>query len=381
MASLPTPRRSRLPLRLAAVPVTACVIAGVALTAAPPAAADIQQQIASAQQRLDQLDSQAEAAAERYNGGRIKLAQAQRTAATASARLGRAQAALVAARQRVNAFAATAYRTGGDLGMLDALTSADGPQTLVDRAATIQAVSRSQADALATIARARHAQQQAQADADAAVAAQRDVVASLDSAKAVVAAKAQEAQQVLKQLQARQAELLRQAREKAAREAAARALAAARARAAALAAAARAFAEQQASAASAAVQAPAAPVRHYSGDTISIVLQAARDQLGKPYVWGASGPDTFDCSGLTMYAYAQAGISLPHYTGAQWNAGRHVSRGELQPGDLVFFGSDLHHVGMYVGNGQMIEAPHSGANVRYADAFRSDYAGAVRIVG
>jgi len=107
-------------------------------------------------------------------------------------------------------------------------------------------------------------------------------------------------------------------------------------------------------------------------------VQWAYRELGKPYVWGAAGPDSFDCSGLTQYVWAKAGVYLDHYTGSQWNEGRHVSQAELAPGDLVFFGSDLHHVGLYIGNGNMIEAPHTGANVRISPYLRSDYAGAVR---
>ncbi|MBI5232111.1 MAG: C40 family peptidase [Coriobacteriales bacterium] len=108
------------------------------------------------------------------------------------------------------------------------------------------------------------------------------------------------------------------------------------------------------------------------------VVDYAKSRLGLPYVWGASGPNSFDCSGLTMWCYAQIGISLPHHSGSQIGVGQRVSRADLQPGDLVFFGSPIHHVGMYVGGGQMIHAPHSGAVVRYDNAFRSDYVGACR---
>src|SRR5262249_23441024 len=95
-------------------------------------------------------------------------------------------------------------------------------------------------------------------------------------------------------------------------------------------------------------------------------LHWALKQLGKPYVWGAAGPNTFDCSGLTMWAYGKVGISLPHFTGSQWNSGTHVTRSQLQPGDLVFFYSDEHHMGMYIGNGMMVHAPHTGDVVRIA---------------
>jgi cell wall-associated NlpC family hydrolase/outer membrane murein-binding lipoprotein Lpp len=113
----------------------------------------------------------------------------------------------------------------------------------------------------------------------------------------------------------------------------------------------------------------------------------ARSQLGKPYLWGASGPSSYDCSGLTMAAYRTAGVWLPRVSRAQWNAGPRVGLGSLAPGDLVFFASDpgnpgtIHHVGMYIGGGAMVEAPYSGASVRIASIGRSDYIGAVRPTG
>ena len=113
----------------------------------------------------------------------------------------------------------------------------------------------------------------------------------------------------------------------------------------------------------------------------------ARAQLGKPYLWGASGPSSYDCSGLTMAAYRSAGVWLPRVSRAQWGAGPHVGLGGLAPGDLVFFArnpgnpSTIHHVGMYIGGGAMIEAPYSGARVRVASIGRRDYIGAVRPTG
>jgi cell wall-associated NlpC family hydrolase len=107
----------------------------------------------------------------------------------------------------------------------------------------------------------------------------------------------------------------------------------------------------------------------------------AQRELGKSYVYGAGGPDHFDCSGLTSYVYAKAGIYLPHSSSAQFGSGRHISSSDLRPGDLVFFGSPIHHVGIYVGGGQMINAPETGENVKYASIGRRDYAGAVRVSG
>jgi cell wall-associated NlpC family hydrolase len=105
----------------------------------------------------------------------------------------------------------------------------------------------------------------------------------------------------------------------------------------------------------------------------------AEKALGRPYQWAATGPSTFDCSGLMKWAYAHVGIDLPHYSGAQINVGARVARANLEPGDLVFFGSPIHHVGMYIGGGQFIEAPHSGADVRISSlGNRGDFAGACR---
>ncbi|WP_405613438.1 NlpC/P60 family protein [Streptomyces sp. NBC_01511] len=104
----------------------------------------------------------------------------------------------------------------------------------------------------------------------------------------------------------------------------------------------------------------------------------ARGALGKPYVWGATGPDGFDCSGLTQAAWRAAGVSLPRTTYTQINVGQRVSRSQLAPGDLVFFYSGISHVGLYAGGGQMIHAPRPGAAVRLAPIDEMPFAGAAR---
>ena len=110
-----------------------------------------------------------------------------------------------------------------------------------------------------------------------------------------------------------------------------------------------------------------------------IAVSTARAQVGKPYVWGATGPGSFDCSGLTSYSWRAAGVTIPRTSRAQYAAGTKVSRSALQPGDLVYFGSPIYHVALYIGNNMMISAPQPGDVVKYqsVDAF-SDYAGATR---
>jgi peptidoglycan DL-endopeptidase CwlO len=122
-----------------------------------------------------------------------------------------------------------------------------------------------------------------------------------------------------------------------------------------------------------------APPSQYTG-----VVAIALRYLGTPYVWGGSSPAGFDCSGFVAYVYAQVGVSLPHYTGAQWNVGVPVSRSDLQPGDLVFF-DGLGHVGIYIGGDQFVHAPHTGDVVRISSLgeawYAATYDGARRITG
>jgi peptidoglycan DL-endopeptidase CwlO len=123
-----------------------------------------------------------------------------------------------------------------------------------------------------------------------------------------------------------------------------------------------------------------------AGPVARAAVRWALAQLGDPYRWGATGPDSFDCSGLTSSAYAAAGVSIPRVSRAQWGAGLHVAVANLLPGDLLFYADNpgdpasIHHVGMYIGNGLMVHAPHTGDVVRVASIWRESYAGATRIV-
>jgi cell wall-associated NlpC family hydrolase len=122
------------------------------------------------------------------------------------------------------------------------------------------------------------------------------------------------------------------------------------------------------------------PNIHVVGDTAGVqALRFALTRIGDPYVWGAAGPTAFDCSGLVVWSFAQIGISLPHFSGDLWNSGVHVPRSQLEPGDLVFFFASLSHVGIYIGNGLMIDAPTWGIPIGVHQIFWGAYAGAVRI--
>jgi len=115
-----------------------------------------------------------------------------------------------------------------------------------------------------------------------------------------------------------------------------------------------------------------------SSDQAAVAVRAAMAQIGKPYVWAGSGPGSFDCSGLTMSSWRQAGVVMAHSAADQYASFKHVSVDQLQPGDLVFFGHPIHHVGMYVGGGMMVHAPETGELVQVSPMSRGDLAGAAR---
>ncbi len=132
---------------------------------------------------------------------------------------------------------------------------------------------------------------------------------------------------------------------------------------------------------------PLQPTSQAPSQAAAVAVAVARAQVGKPYLWGAVGPDSYDCSGLTLSAYLAAGIALPRTAQQQWYAGPHVPLGALAPGDLLFWASDptvpssIHHVAMYLGGGLMVAAPHSGTLVRIEPLYLTGYVGAVRPTG
>jgi cell wall-associated NlpC family hydrolase len=159
----------------------------------------------------------------------------------------------------------------------------------------------------------------------------------------------------------------------------ARIAAEARARAAAAAAAAEAARRSGATPRSRVLPPPPVIGPQPAAEGADIAVAEAVAQLGKPYEWAGAGPDTFDCSGLTQWAWRAAGVRLTHSAEYQFRETRRVDLADLQPGDLLFFGDPIHHVGMYVGNDTMIEAPYTGALVRYRTIWRSDLVGAGRV--
>ncbi|MFF9338752.1 MULTISPECIES: NlpC/P60 family protein [unclassified Streptomyces] len=322
---------------------------------------------------VDRLYQEAEAATERYNG-----AKEQADAARASYDRLRDEAArrterLNTARRSLGAVAAAQYRSGGlDPAVQLALTS--NPDEYLERAALAEKAGDRQATAITAVRRELAGLAQLRAESAGRLTALRGHEAELRRQKAAVLGKLAAARELLARLTAE---------ERARYEAAV----AARTAPAPGSTARPGTTGPTAADATAAGGTPARADRS-SGDRVpvsaptgraSAAVSFARAQLGKPYVWGATGPSAYDCSGLTQAAWRAAGVSLPRTTYTQINAGRRVSRSELAPGDLVFFYSGISHVGLYIGGGQMIHAPRPGAPIRIAPIDEMPFAGATRV--
>ena len=373
--------------------------------------AQIEAALAAATARMEAASTAAEAAAERYNGAMWELDVARTHTQQAKVRAKKAAADVESQRAGIIQLVTESYQNGTELNTATALMSDEGPSGLMNRYAVVQSagdsmkarydrfrVSRARARAYAeSAAKAEAKQTRLAADAKKLASAAGEAAAAAGAAANQIAAQKQQLVQALAKAQnisvdlarKRQAGLERIAQEKAAAAARAKEAAeqAALQKAAALArkkaAAARSDASDtrradpgQSDAPSSSTPAPVTappPVAHPAPNQTVAVRRAiayAKQQLGRPYQWGAAGPSTFDCSGLTMRAWGMGGKSLPHYSVAQFYQSTRVSMADAKPGDLLFWSnngspSGIHHVALYLGGGQFIEAPHTGASVRY----------------
>jgi cell wall-associated NlpC family hydrolase len=312
---------------------------------------------------------------EQFNEAREELAATREAADRAAQELVAAEAALAGAREQVRAVAYGAY-TGERLAPLEAMLTSDSPDELLDRIGILRTIADHNGQVLGRA-------EQTAADADRAKASAQDIATRAQAQVDRVAAQKDDLDAQIAVYQAayeRLSEEEQRASRAAAERHAAEQAAAAQA-AAAEAAGSSAAASRPAPAAPRAAAPPAAPVLGGSAAARKAV-DTAMAQIGDPYVWGAAGPDAFDCSGLVQYAYAAAGISLPHSSRMQSTMGAPVSRDALQPGDLVFFYSPVSHVGIYIGDGQMVHASTSGVPVKTASVdSMGSYNSARRIAG
>lgn len=335
---------------IGAIVGTVLLAAGVGPSHAAPSRSDL----ADARSRLMELERDFQLVSERYNLVHDRLAALQ-------ARIARSESEVHDVEQRMRIRRsdaidlATELYKGGRAIHLEGILSADSLADLDARVAYLETSTSAQAQVFERLAIDRQVLDKKIEELDRqqqeALAAQRVVDALRVRIEAKVVAQEEEVTGLRSQIEAAERR--------------------------AVAAAARRSAAQGAAAATTVASAVAHP-EPASNPGAQAAVDAALSQLGKPYRWGASGPDSYDCSGLTMWAWARGGVSLPHNSGMQYNATARVDRSDIEPGDLLFFGSPIHHVGMYIGNGQMVEAPYSGSQVRIGSISRSDYVGAGR---
>ena len=321
-----------------AVAATVAVLFTPATASAEPAtAADAARLVAESGQRLSALDEQVHAA-------EVTVTEQQQAAAAAAQTAAAAEAQLAAYAPQLAAIAQGAHTTQSRMA---AFLTGDSADDIVQQMTTLDLIASHTEGLLAEVSVAKRTAEEARTAADAAAAQATAGLAELQRQQAEVAALVADYEADFDRLSA---------------------------------------AEQAAVTTRLAGPALAAPstaaiVAAAPSDQVAAVLEKALAQVGDAYVWGGTGPDGFDCSGLTSFAYAAVGVALPHSSQSQSRIGVAVSRADLQPGDLVFFGSPVYHVGIYVGNGMMVHARTFRQPVAVTSVDQGDYSGARRVLG
>ncbi len=321
----------------AAAGLVAVVLAPSSAAAAPSTADEAQRLVAEAGRQLTVLDEQVHQA-------ELTVAAQQQAAAEADGAADLAEAGLARYEPAIRAIAQSGY-TGTTRSRVAAFLGSDSADDLVAQMTMIDLLAEHTDGVLTEVAAAQAEADARRAAADAATAEASAALATLQEQQA----------QVQAQVDRYEADFARLSAAEQARVTTT-------------------LAGPALAAPSAAAAAAAAP-----GPAAATAVQTALAQVGDPYVWGSSGPDGFDCSGLTRYAYAAAGISLPHSSRAQSGLGTPVSRADLMPGDLVYFYSPVSHVGIYVGDGKMVHARTHGLPVAVTSVDQAGYRGAVRV--
>ena len=318
----------------------ACLVAATtALALLVPAANSMAQTTASKPTltslvaQAKQLEFQINALSEQYDGLRIQLSRAQSDAQIAQLAATRDAAALASGQQAIAQLAAANYIDAGLDPTMQALTTGNAEQFL-SQASTITELDQASGEKVSTLTAVEDQDQRARQTADQQLATVRTLETQLNGKKQAIDAAIDRVNSAAMQ--------------------------------------------QAMSIFTQTGQYPDISIP--TANTVGAqALTAALSRRGDPYVWGAAGPGEFDCSGLVVWAFAQEGISLPHFTGDLWNSGVHIPRADLEPGDLVFFFADISHVGIYLGDGLMVDAPDFGEAVQVQPVFWSAYVGAVRI--
>jgi peptidoglycan DL-endopeptidase CwlO len=362
--------------------------------------ATLQASLAVANARLHSAAEKAEIAAEAYNAVMWRLQQAQQATDAAKAAAADALGHVAEQRAGIAQLVTQSYQDGTVLNGVTAFLGAEGPTGVMSRMGVVQSAGDSmqarfdQYTALNALARVAQAKAEEAEKAQAvlvkkAAALRDDAAQAANSAQSEAAGIAGQRRQLLQQLAdaqkisvelatKRQHGLEKQAADAAAAASAAAAKSKAKKAKVQTAQVTDEAQQTQDQLAEFGVEGgwsdPGLPVPRGTSDEAKAAIEFARQQLGEPYVWAAAGPDAWDCSGLTMMAWRKGGISLPHYSAAQYQQTKHITAGDLKAGDLVFWGTSpntIHHVALYIGNGQIIQAPHTGDVVKVSPLFAS----------
>jgi cell wall-associated NlpC family hydrolase len=304
--------------------------------------------------KVDELYQEAEVATEKYNGAKEKAEAAGQRLKDLQDQAARKEERLNSAREELGAVAAAQYR-GGGLDPVLQLALSDDPDRYLQNAEFVERAGNRQNAAVTRVRKQLREIEQLRGAAHIELTSLKSRQTELKRHKKTVTGKLGSARQLLSRLSAQERSGLGEAP---GADRASRSSTGPR--------------DTLTAPGSAAAQAPNARA--------AAAVSYAYQKLGSPYVWGATGPNAFDCSGLVQAAYRSAGVSLPRTTYSQIDAGRRVSRSELLPGDLVFFYAGISHVGIYVGNGRMIHAPNPSAPVRVAPLDEMPFTGATRVV-
>jgi cell wall-associated NlpC family hydrolase len=350
----PVPTANR--RRTVRVMMTAGVL-GLALVGVTSANAAPKPSIAEVQRKIEKLRTQAEQASEDYNETREQLKSVDVRLKAAQDKLKRQRGEVQVARTQVGRLAAETYRRG-ELSTLD-LVLGDDPDNALAQAGYLPSLGERQAGAMTRLKEGEKKLTTTEAEIKAQQGKAEAAKARMNKNRKLVDKRLDAANAELNRLEASQRKKLREAQEKTAN------------------AGVPSGGGGSSSGGGGSANCNGKAVNAPSGAARKAIAFACA-QLGDPYLWAATGPNKWDCSGLTMKAYAAGGVSLPHSSKLQANYGSRVSVSSLQPGDLVFFHSPISHVGMYIGDGLMVHAPSSGDVVRVASLYATPSA-AVRL--
>lgn len=330
-------RRPKQPSRARVSVFTAAAATAVALSAQVAAHAAPQPNKEDVKAQIDKLQEEQEQAAEKYNGAKERADQLRKQAATLQDQVARSQEQMTQLQTGLAGVAGEQYRTGGIDPSVQLMLSSD-PSGYLQKASSVQQASASQSEALKGLLEQQRKLDQEKSEAAAVLTSLDATTKDLNQAKADVNTKLKAAQDLLNSLSASDRAAVRAQQNAADR-------------------------------ASRGADRPDLGSLPQASGYAGVAVSKAMSKQGSPYQWGSTGPSTFDCSGLMVWAYGQAGISLPRTSQEQGNVGTRVpSLDQAQPGDLVIYGPDRHHVGMYIGNGMVVHAPHTGDVVKVMKA-------------